>query len=662
MTASILVATSHPPFGELLRISLEDSGQYQVRLVLSAKEARAASGRASFQLAILDSSLSDEPFAALCTDLLRQQPGMRLVVIPPDNNPNHPSLGGLLPHGYLSRPFYLPDLIATVSRLLDERERELNITPGSADSTPSEPHLPHWLQDTLTLTTYLEKEIASTQAVAGVIGLNDPARRAGTLRGWAGAINEEAAEELAGAVFRYWDRGEKTDLMRYLRLATNKKEYLVYAAQITGNMALILAYDTAAPLSQIRPQTRHAAHTLANVPPDSDEDEALPQVGSAAAQKPAAPAATPSSREPRTQPYHISERQNALAPEASADLEEEDAAMEKELINLASLLGSVPPPDPGAAEEPAYTASDWQPEHLDPEQIADFSKSWVNGWEHAGEAAVVPATAEPPAAEESQPAAAHPTVQEEDTQILGKRTQAAPSSVEAAPAAEHAAEDTAAEDTVVEAVASPVVEKEPPDESEETARINAAARTAASSLEPPASPADGNALAKADDWGLVEPPPDTLEDTRPGVISTITQLTQLETTSPALSLLNYTCVLVPRMPGHYLAGELADKLSQWVAQLCVAFGWRLEGIAVRPEYLQWNVQVAPAVSPGNLVRILRQRTSQNIFQAFPTMQADNPSGDFWASGYLIVSGPQPPSAQLLRDYIARTRRRQGVTK
>jgi REP element-mobilizing transposase RayT len=159
-----------------------------------------------------------------------------------------------------------------------------------------------------------------------------------------------------------------------------------------------------------------------------------------------------------------------------------------------------------------------------------------------------------------------------------------------------------------------------------------------------------------------EPPPDSLEDTRPRAISTITRLSQLEPVSPALSLLHYTCVLVPRLPQHYLTGELADRLSQWTAQTCLAFGWRLEGIAVRPEYLRWSVQVAPAVSPGNIVRILRQRTSGLIFSAFPQHQDLNPSGDFWASGYLIVSGPQPPSAQLLRDYILQTRRRQGVIK
>src|SRR6266498_3315347 len=111
MTVNILVATPHTAFGELLRISLAESGQYQVRLVPTGKEVRISARQFPYQLAILDSALNDEPFVPLCKDLIQSQPGIRLVIIPPENNPNHPSLGGLMPHAYLSRPFYLPDLL-----------------------------------------------------------------------------------------------------------------------------------------------------------------------------------------------------------------------------------------------------------------------------------------------------------------------------------------------------------------------------------------------------------------------------------------------------------------------------------------------------------------------------------------------------------------------
>ena len=62
--------------------------------------------------------------------------------------------------------------------------------------------------------------------------------------------------------------------------------------------------------------------------------------------------------------------------------------------------------------------------------------------------------------------------------------------------------------------------------------------------------------------------------------------------------LTYACLLLPRFSEHYLTGEVADKLSEWMPIICIAFGWRLEYLAVRPEYLQWVSNVPPATSPG----------------------------------------------------------------
>jgi REP element-mobilizing transposase RayT len=122
----------------------------------------------------------------------------------------------------------------------------------------------------------------------------------------------------------------------------------------------------------------------------------------------------------------------------------------------------------------------------------------------------------------------------------------------------------------------------------------------------------------------------------------------------------YTCILIPCSPQHFLTGELADKLGLWVPELCSSFGWRLEGLAVRPEYLQWTVWVTPTVSPSGLVRIIRQNTSVRIFALSDKYRINNPGGDFWAPGYLMVRGSQPPASQLLRSYIERTRRNQGI--
>lgn len=134
----------------------------------------------------------------------------------------------------------------------------------------------------------------------------------------------------------------------------------------------------------------------------------------------------------------------------------------------------------------------------------------------------------------------------------------------------------------------------------------------------------------------------------------------LESISPSLYNLTYACVLIPRFTEHFLTGTRASRLSEWITQLCLAFGWRLEQLSVRPEYIQWIVNVPPSTSPGYLIRIIRQHTSRRMFTDFPRLESTNPSGDFWAPGYLIMNGNQPPPAKLVTDFIKNSRIRQGV--
>lgn len=136
----------------------------------------------------------------------------------------------------------------------------------------------------------------------------------------------------------------------------------------------------------------------------------------------------------------------------------------------------------------------------------------------------------------------------------------------------------------------------------------------------------------------------------------------LEPVSPAMYNLTYACVLIPRMVQHHLTGEIATHLSDLITQLCLAFGWRLEQLSVRPDYLLWMANVPPSTSPGYLMRIIRQHTSRRLFSEISQLAKDNPSGDFWAPGYLIMSGSDFPPSQLVKDFIRDTRKRQGIIK
>jgi REP element-mobilizing transposase RayT len=204
----------------------------------------------------------------------------------------------------------------------------------------------------------------------------------------------------------------------------------------------------------------------------------------------------------------------------------------------------------------------------------------------------------------------------------------------------------------------------PPDLGQ-TAISRRATATEGANGTPGASPPSSGQTQPRPERPVGPPPPGEIEATLPhsmvgfaGPGADATRIV-LEPASAGVYHLTYACLLVPRFSEHHLTGEVADKLSEWMPILCVAFGWRLEFLAVRPEYLQWVANVPPATSPGYVMRVMRQQTSEKILRSFPRLKTDNLADDFWAPGYLIMGGAQPHPSQLVKDYIRQVRQRQG---
>lgn len=135
---------------------------------------------------------------------------------------------------------------------------------------------------------------------------------------------------------------------------------------------------------------------------------------------------------------------------------------------------------------------------------------------------------------------------------------------------------------------------------------------------------------------------------------------ELESASNILYHLTYACILIPRLPKHEISDELPDHLNEWIPQICVAFGWRLESIDTRPDHVQWVVAVPPNTSPGAVIGEIRRITSQRIFAEFPWYEQENPSGDFWAPGFMVVNHTEVLPQQVVAAYIRQTRKRQGL--
>lgn len=602
MSASILIATPQIAFGELLRLSLEENGHHQIRLVKSTEEAKAALERYHFQLAIIDSDLKGEPFTPFAIKLMEQYNGLRVVLIPPENDPNHASLGGLIPHGYLSRPFYLPDLIELINRLLADSNNKTVQTKYNETSQS-------WLNDSILLQGFLEKQVESSDCVAALVIAN------GTLCANSGSLPLQAAQEMASLLMRYWNRDDKTDLIRYIRLSSIKGDYLVYVTEVVDGVVLIVAYEPGIPISKVRPETRTIALRMASASLSQNQDitERLANSSSSPSiSKNGASITSLSEQEitskgiPGNEPIINAENQSEGYQTAT------DPSNDQPHITNQKPLFEDDHPNHGYLDISRHMP---ESDEIDSEELNTFDLSVLLG--------TVPS----------------PEPNQDDINPKNRTD---------TPTLEWVHETNLWERDLLHDRSDP--QQSRPIESDKPGlSINIT---------------NYNSVEKSTEPWLFGPESqiDPLSDTRPHVLNTITHLSQLEPATPTLSLLNYTCVLIPRLPQHYLTGELADNLSQWVQHFCLAFGWRLEGISIRPDYLQWTVQVAPSVSPGNLVRIIRQRTSTAIFKSFGYLENQNPSGDFWATGYLIVSGSQPPSASLLRDFINQTRKRQGIAK
>jgi REP element-mobilizing transposase RayT/DNA-binding NarL/FixJ family response regulator len=763
---NILVATPQVAFGELIRLSLEEDGNFQVRLVQTTNEVMASASYNKFDVAILDAELSAKSFAALTQSLLEVEPDLRLVVIPPDNNPERILLDGITFDGFLNQPFYLPDLLDLINKITGDQATMPPESTGQADTTETKipPKSPAWLMDVNRVAQLLTGSLLESSAHAAMIA------RSGQVISYAGQLTEPALKEMRAVLSRYWCSEEKTDLARYVRLDSNGGEYLLYATGLEDELVLALIYDVTSPISRIRVQTNSLARTLAATSVEVEEEAVDPLYQATLIDKPLKPLSPPPPEisEETTQSkvaeepddiastaYPAQETIAAIADEpvpalshettgqpVAIDVPEEEAPVEAAEIpeldetpvisaeslpvaaidvsqheepttvpaesesasittpidlsglehkvpaplinsvapayyedelesddsesdldeayiqaNLAVLLANMPSPDPEA--RPAAVGPSFIPASLNSDATGDPAGDFTLPWEQPG--VMQPAgnddTPTTPVLVAGSPGQITPLFDNEDQEIEEEAPAIQSLNVSQAtrpdsgwvrgdegnaprqPGAMLPEQPSAGHD-FYNATRAPVEVRRDP---QEVLRNIQAAQVQT----PPVLP-------------VVENPPQGPAAGIGEATGVLQNLDKFDQTFPGLSQLYYTCVLVPRMPKHFLTGEYGESLSQWLPELCLAYGWRLEALSVRPDHLNWSVNAQPSITPASIVRVVRQQTSERLFNHFPTLRSQNPGGDFWAPGYLIASGCQSLSPDLIRDYIQQTRRRQGL--
>lgn len=426
--------------------------------------------------------------------------------------------------------------------------------------------------------------------------------RDGEVWAYAGQLSQAAAQEVATTMARHWDQEMEGDLLRFARFESTRAEHVLYATRISRDMLMGMVFDAETPFSTIRSQAAQLGTSFSNGDAAAPAVVERPQTTSAAPPSPT-PAAPPETEMPLPAlqwPRAIPEDERPSASDEIEDEEDERQSVSNEIQDEEDEL-----PVPSISEILTDIPSP------DPEPAVQIE----------------PLEPREPFAEPDEPMEAE--VDSDD--LGGDYPLPLPTQIPQTPIPSTMAETVASHP--VQPASTPQVETEgrPP-----------------TPVRPP-RPGELSATLPHSMVGFSR----TGGEGEPIV---------LEPVSAGLYHLTYACLLVPRFAAHFLTGDVADKLSEWMPIICVAFGWRLEYLAVRPEYLQWVVNVPPATSPGYVMRVMRQQVSDKIFTAFPRLKRDNPSGDFWAPGYLIMGGTQPHPSQLVKDYIKQVRQRQGVER
>ncbi len=108
-----------------------------------------------------------------------------------------------------------------------------------------------------------------------------------------------------------------------------------------------------------------------------------------------------------------------------------------------------------------------------------------------------------------------------------------------------------------------------------------------------------------------------------------------------------------------LRGDVVPFLRELMYQISVSFGWRLDYVMIRPEFMQYVITAPASTPPVRSVRVIREMTSKRIFTDYPHYRDENLGADFWAAPYLVVFGTTPHSPETIIDFIRVTRQGQG---
>jgi len=101
--------------------------------------------------------------------------------------------------------------------------------------------------------------------------------------------------------------------------------------------------------------------------------------------------------------------------------------------------------------------------------------------------------------------------------------------------------------------------------------------------------------------------------------------------------IEYHLVWVTKYRYPVLKGEVGERVRELIRQTCEAFEIRILKGVVSKDHVHILVSASPEMAPSEIMRRIKGRSSNNLFEEFPSLKKRYWGQHFWTRGYFCAT-------------------------
>jgi len=114
--------------------------------------------------------------------------------------------------------------------------------------------------------------------------------------------------------------------------------------------------------------------------------------------------------------------------------------------------------------------------------------------------------------------------------------------------------------------------------------------------------------------------------------------------------IQYHFVWVTKYRYQLLTGDVGERLRDLIRQTCEAFEIRILKGVVSKDHVHILVSAPPHMAPSEIMRRIKGRSANKLFEEFPKLKKRYWGRHFWARGYFCVSVGDM-TEEMIKNYL-----------